>query len=150
MLTAPDGGFTMVELLVVIVLTSIIMSVLASAFIVGADTISSANTRLQESHDAQLATAYFTTDVDSATYFSTSTRPPSSSTCRDSATGETDVALFEWTESGTGTLKDAFYFLTGSPQQLQPAVLREQRAAVRCEHRQIAWIRQSRPSSPAP
>lgn len=113
----PEDGFTLTELLVVVSISSIIMAAIASAFIVGARTEADAYTRLQESHDGQLATAYFVADASNARYFSASATPPGSN-CPDF--GTQDVALFEWMDNGTSppTKKDAFYGVSGSPSQL--------------------------------
>jgi prepilin-type N-terminal cleavage/methylation domain-containing protein len=115
--TRPADGFTLTELLVVLTISSIIMAAISSAFIVGARTEADAYTRLQESHDGQLATAYFVSDATSARYFSKTLTPPGSD-CPDF--GADDVALFEWMDVATTPpiKKDAFYGVAGSPTQL--------------------------------
>jgi prepilin-type N-terminal cleavage/methylation domain-containing protein len=60
-----EEGFTLPELLMVVVISSVIVLVLASAFIVGARTTSEAKTRLEESRDARLLATYFGSDVGS-------------------------------------------------------------------------------------
>lgn len=60
-----EAGFTLPEMLMVIVISSVIVLVLASAFIVGARTTSEAKTRLEESRDARLLATYFGSDVGS-------------------------------------------------------------------------------------
>jgi prepilin-type N-terminal cleavage/methylation domain-containing protein len=97
-----EGGFTLPELLITVVITSIMVLSLSSAFIVGAKTTTQANSRFQESHDAQLLTTYFPADAASATTVSTTSI--AGSTC---PVPGTPVVLFTWTESGVR--RDAFY-----------------------------------------
>jgi prepilin-type N-terminal cleavage/methylation domain-containing protein len=126
-----EEGFTLTELLVVIAVTSIITTVLASSFIIGIGTARSANTRLQESHDAQLASTYFGADVASATQVSTTESPRCSNgtdgtdgtdgTRGTDRTKPTTVALFEWTDPGAPKVGRAayYYVLTGPPLELR-------------------------------
>ncbi len=58
-----DSGFTLAELLVSMVITSIIVYVLASAFSVLTHTTEATNQRLLKSHDAQLIANYIVTDA---------------------------------------------------------------------------------------
>ncbi len=62
-----EGGFTMAELLVTVVISSIIVAAIASAFIVSVKTTSQASTRLDESNDAQILSAYFAGDTSGPT-----------------------------------------------------------------------------------
>lgn len=95
-----DAGFTLIELLIAIALTGVIVGPLGAALVVGFRSTSEANARLSESHDAQLATIYFSGDVQSADVI----RP--AEMC---ITG-TPVVAFRWTEGTTGTvLKVASY-----------------------------------------
>jgi hypothetical protein len=108
-LRAGEEGLTLPELLITVVITSIIVLCLSSAFVVGAKTTMEANIRLQESHDAQLLTTYFPADAASATAVSSTSIPPAitsipPSTCPIPGT---PVILFSWTESGLR--RDAFY-----------------------------------------
>jgi prepilin-type N-terminal cleavage/methylation domain-containing protein len=107
--TGSDDGFTLPEMLVVVSITGIIVVVLASALIVGAQTTTQATKRLNESHDAQMVNAYFVTDVQSSSYFS-KTVTPSGAAC--SVVGS-PVAMFQWTE--VGVTKDAFYSVQNGP-----------------------------------
>lgn len=61
-----DTGFTLVELLIAISLTGVIMGPLLTALFIGFRGSSEAAQRLSESHDAQLATVFFSGDVQSA------------------------------------------------------------------------------------
>lgn len=61
-----DAGFTLVELLMVIAMTGLITSAIASALSVGLRSTDEAAQRLAESVDTQLLSAYFPQDVQSA------------------------------------------------------------------------------------
>ena len=110
-LSQDESGFTLVELLMAIVISGIIVGGLASAFLVGVKTTSAATTRLDESHDAQLASAYFVADASSAASFSQTA--PAAGSC---AAGLSNVVSFQWTDSGVA--KSVYYVITGSPSQL--------------------------------
>lgn len=107
-----EGGFTLVELLVAVVIAGTIAAALSSAFIVGSKTTVEAKTRLQESSDAQLLTNYFRADAASAAYFSPTTPPPG---CSLDA-GVTPVANFGWIDyvSGAPVQNSALYFRKSS------------------------------------
>jgi len=94
-----------------VVISGIIVGGLASAFLVGVKTTSAATTRLNESHDAQLASAYFVADASSAASFSKSA--PAAGSC---AAGLSNVVSFQWTASGVP--QSVYYVITGSPSQL--------------------------------
>jgi prepilin-type N-terminal cleavage/methylation domain-containing protein len=68
-----ENGFTLIEVLVASVISAIIASALAGAFIVFLKNADSATSRLSESHDEQITAAYFTTDVQSAETVTVST-----------------------------------------------------------------------------
>jgi Tfp pilus assembly protein PilV len=61
-----ENGFTLVELLMVVLMTGIIITALASAFTVGLQNTSATGTRLSESGDLQLLSAYFPSDAQNA------------------------------------------------------------------------------------
>jgi prepilin-type N-terminal cleavage/methylation domain-containing protein len=114
-LAAGEGGFTLPELLIAVVVGSTVIAALASAFLVTTKTTTAAKTRLDESHDTQQAAAFFTADAANASYFSKTTAPSSAIGTCDAFTGasEAKVGLFQWTDSGV--VKAALYGTTGSP-----------------------------------
>jgi hypothetical protein len=94
--------------LITVVISSLVILCLASAFVVGAKTTVEASSRLRESHDAQMLASYFPADVASATAVSTTSPPPIPSTPGPTCPiPGTPVILFSWTESGVR--RDAFY-----------------------------------------
>ena len=101
-----EGGFTLPEVLIAITICGIIVGALASAFSVGAKTTAAASTRLNESHDTQLVSAYFVSDGSSASSFSTAAQTTG---C---ASGTTPIASFEWTDNGV--TKDAYYIVNST------------------------------------
>ena len=60
-----EAGFTLAELIVCIAILGIISAALGAAFIVTAHDSIGVSTRFKESHDAQTASAYLATDVQS-------------------------------------------------------------------------------------
>ncbi len=61
-----EEGFTLVELMVGMVITVLLMGSIAAALIVGLKTTDETTARLNESHDAQISSAYLANDVQSA------------------------------------------------------------------------------------
>jgi len=108
---AAEDAFTLPELLVVIVISSIIVTVIAASMIVGLRSTAASSTRLNESHDAQMAAAYFAADASNASSFSSAAPDPAS--C---AAGLTNVAHFAWADAAGA--QDVFYVTTGSPATL--------------------------------
>lgn len=112
-----DQGFTLIELLIVIVLVPVLMGALAVMLIslfnntVIKDPHGTA-TRLADSHDAQLASAYFNRDVQGAKYITTSASP----LCESAGSVGNQILGLEWT-SGSQTI-DVSYFVQQSPSQL--------------------------------
>ena len=110
-----QAGFTLPELLLVVVISGLILSVIAGAFLVSAKTTSVAGTRLDESRDAQMVAAYFNADLANSNFFSRTNRAPWSD-C--SLTGITEpIAMIGWKEGVTE--KDAFYFRPTSNKELR-------------------------------
>ena len=61
-----EKAFTLIELIVGMAITGIIVSAIAGALIVALTTTDATATRLSESHDAQISSAYLANDVQSA------------------------------------------------------------------------------------
>jgi len=61
-----EGGFTLVEMLVCIVVLGIVFTVLAGALIIGFKSTSNAHVKFDESNAAQFTALHFTGDVQSA------------------------------------------------------------------------------------
>ena len=68
--TAPEGGFTLVELLVVLVVLPLIIGAAAEAVIVSLENSSSTAKRLSDSASAQITAAFFNSDVQGASLIS--------------------------------------------------------------------------------
>ena len=62
----PEEGFTLTEVLVTVVITGIIAGAVTASIIIGLRTTDATVNRLSDSRDAQLAAAYFGTDVQGA------------------------------------------------------------------------------------
>jgi prepilin-type N-terminal cleavage/methylation domain-containing protein len=61
--TSDDAGFTLIELLVAIVVMGVIFVPLGNFLLAYLDNYSNTSQRLSDSHDIQMATAYFSQDV---------------------------------------------------------------------------------------
>jgi prepilin-type N-terminal cleavage/methylation domain-containing protein len=61
-----EGGFTLVELLLVVALIAVVAVPLGSAIMIGQRTTSATTNRLASSHDAQLVSIYLPADIQSA------------------------------------------------------------------------------------
>jgi prepilin-type N-terminal cleavage/methylation domain-containing protein len=106
-----EAGFTLAELLVVIALLGVISGVLAMAFVVSGRSASDTSQRLKESHDAQIASAYLATDVQSATSLTSSTCPTTSSLSGS-------VNLINFSYDGQNSIASWYYGSTGREQQV--------------------------------
>ena len=71
-----ERGFTLVELLVVSVIFPLVLGAAAIAIITSLKNDSSVSTRLSDSHDAQITSAYFVRDVQSAAFVTTASTSP--------------------------------------------------------------------------
>jgi len=107
-----ESGFTLVECLMVVSITGAIVASLSMGFLTSGKVARESETRLDESGDTRLVTAYFVPDVESASYFSTSA-PSSPNTCDPG----NNRAVFEWTEApavGLAVRKAAYYHMVGT------------------------------------
>ena len=73
---AGDEGFTLIELVVVLVILPLVMGALAVALLVTFREQVGVSTRISTSADAQVTSAYFVRDVESAMYVTTDTGTP--------------------------------------------------------------------------
>jgi prepilin-type N-terminal cleavage/methylation domain-containing protein len=93
-----DAGFTLIELLLVMVVLPILMGAVVAVIITSLDDQSSVATRLADSADSQVTSAFYVRDVQSAAYMTTTSSPTSTpwttpSTC---GTGSSLVLGLEW------------------------------------------------------
>lgn len=109
-----DAGFTMLELLIVVVVLPLLIGALATLIItlmqntVQNDPHGTA-TRLADSHDAQLTSVYFSRDVQSAAFVSSSTTP----LCAPVGAGNEQILGLQWTSGGQ--TMDVSYFVQQTP-----------------------------------
>ncbi len=106
-MTADEGGFTLVELIVAISILAIITVAVTEAALIGLRTTDATTQRVTESAGAQNAANYFLTDAQSAISFT-----PGSGRCDNTTT-----ATFAWTEhtsSASGTARAASYACTSA------------------------------------
>jgi prepilin-type N-terminal cleavage/methylation domain-containing protein len=84
-----EGGFTLVELIIGMVIVGLLVSAIGSALVVSLRTTDVTTARFNESHDAQITSAYLANDVQSAA----SVAVPGGSNC----TSSTRLADFNYT-----------------------------------------------------
>lgn len=103
--TSPtDEGFTLVELLVVSMITALVAVVIAAAFAAGAHTTDVANARLSASRAGPVISSYFPADVQSSATISVAASPCTTAT--------PTVATLTWVDvdsAGTSTSRSALY-----------------------------------------
>lgn len=92
MMSEPDRGFTLVELLVSIVILAVITGPIATAIIISLRTTTEAGSRLERSQDVELATSTFASDVQSAAVVKAGAGSP--------ACGSAPLLSFEWSDLG--------------------------------------------------
>lgn len=71
-----DSGFSLIELLVVIVILPLVMTAAAGAVIISLQNTSATSKRLADSDSAQITTAFFSRDIQGAGYIDTSATEP--------------------------------------------------------------------------
>lgn len=131
-----DGGFTLIELVITIVILGVITIPLANLVISYFTNTSTTTGRLSESHDAQIVTTYFAQDVASAGIRATSspyavaqsiwTSPFPGGSCGASIAG-TQLVLLRWDDTSwdstaqtqTTTVKSAGYVVETVSGQVQ-------------------------------
>lgn len=104
--TPDERGFTLVELIVAVSILGVVMGAITAAIVVGLKTTDDTITRLSESHDTQISTAYFNGDAQSAESVELSVNDP--------CIGENVLALFSWTDPHVtpAVAKTASYVIT--------------------------------------
>ena len=93
---AGDEGFTLIELVVVLVILPLVIGAIAVALLVTFQDQVGVSTRVSTSADAQVTSAFFVRDVQSALYVTTTASPASGSVAWPSAAGPA-------TDCGSGT-----------------------------------------------
>jgi prepilin-type N-terminal cleavage/methylation domain-containing protein len=101
-----QGGFTLVELLVTIAITTVVTGALTEALIIGLRTTDSTNETLAETADAELVTTYLATDVQSARLVDKTALDES---CGGSVAGVTQVLRLGWADNGVDQLVSYAY-----------------------------------------
>ena len=107
-----DAGFTLIELLIVVVVIPMVIGAIASAIVVGFTDSSDISTRVSDSHDAQISSAYFVRDVESATQISTDTSP-GYAVC-PATPAATQILGLTWTPYDTQIQNSVSYGLNGA------------------------------------
>jgi prepilin-type N-terminal cleavage/methylation domain-containing protein len=103
-----ERGFTLVELIIGMVIVGLLVSAIGSALVVSLRTTDVTTARFNESHDAQITSAYLANDVQSA---ASVTQPPASANCSGSgslvgfnySSSGNDWACYYWGTSGSQT-----------------------------------------------
>lgn len=110
-MTRDDHGFTLIEMLMAIAILGIIVGALGTALIVALKNLDATQTRMAESHDAQMASAYVVTDVQSATGITT-TQPKCGTTT-------SPVAVLSWSDQGTANVATYVLETAGGERRLR-------------------------------
>ena len=102
----PETGMTMIELLIVIAILPLVIGAIGIALVSSYKVNTAVRPRLSDSHDAQLTSAYFARDVQSATEITTSTTPVCTTTG-----SPTPLLGLEWPATN-GTQTNAVEYVT--------------------------------------
>ena len=88
---AGEEGFTLIELVIALVILPLIMGAIAVALLVTLQDQVGVSTRVSTSADAQVTSAYFVRDVESAMYVTTTPTPAQGSVAWPSTAGQADA-----------------------------------------------------------
>lgn len=108
-----EEGFTLIETLVTVVITGIISGAVAASVIIGLRTTDATANRLADSRDAQLAAAYFGTDVQAADEVNIPGSPPS---CQSTVSSSSILELVDRPSGGGQPLSVVSYFTESTPE----------------------------------
>jgi prepilin-type N-terminal cleavage/methylation domain-containing protein len=103
-----EGGFTLVEMLIAMVLLVVIMGSLAGAAIVGLGLTSPTSQKLSESNDARLAAAWFGIDVRNGEQFAVT--PSTTGLCAASSSMSSPTDLIDVWPSSSGGSDVSWYY----------------------------------------
>ena len=98
-----DDGFTLVELLMVIAMTGIIITAIASALTVGLRTTDQTGLRLSDTADTQLLSSYLPQDVHNAGSGASDVSTASSSSAGCTGLSGANVLALRWTDAESGS-----------------------------------------------
>jgi type II secretory pathway pseudopilin PulG len=99
-----EAGFTLIEVMIVIVFVAVVIGGIAAAMITSFKNVAAVQSKVSDSHDAQVAASYFARDVQTATTLSTAATP----TCGGGGAG-TQVLGLGWTDSSSGNQVNVSY-----------------------------------------
>lgn len=91
-----EEGLTLIELMIVVILLPIVIGAIAVALITVFKNDTGIQTRLSDSHDAQITSTYFVRDVQGAQQVTSQATP----VCGPTGTGYTQVLGLEWASGG--------------------------------------------------
>lgn len=93
-----EDGFTLVEMVMVIAIAPLVIGVIALALIAVTDNESAVSTKLADSSDAQVLSAFFVRDVQSASLVTTDATPTAPAAC---GSGTTAIVSLAWPSTPT-------------------------------------------------
>lgn len=94
-----QAGFTLVELVIVMVILPLLVGGITEAIIASADSSNTVQTRFSDSSEAQVASSYFVRDVDNAALVYTSSTP----LCAPAGDASSQILGLEWTQGTADT-----------------------------------------------
>ncbi len=111
LLTSEDG-FTLVELIISIVILGIIVGAMSAAIIAGLKTTDGTTNRLAESHDAQVVSEFFVTDMQSAVTVTYQAMDTVSTVPVGCSPASSPLLVFSWTDPSAGAEMVSYYSAT--------------------------------------